>query len=384
MADLFTPVVPEGELNGLFRRVRSEDVYASTRSLMNEIFRDLPNPDPHFVKEFQTHGFDARVWELYLFALKLDGPWRIARPHDAPDYLFLRDGAQVWVEAVIAGPAQKIQSPEEDTNIQEFLDNGLAIRYGTPLGRKLAKAYWNMEHVAGQPLVIALADFAERDPFRWNHHALSRYLYGVDSAMDSKPGEPVTAQFVPVTAHVHGLKVVPSGFFGLPGAENISAVLFSNAGTISKFHRKAFDPAVDRNYRMVRHGFCADPRPDSPLPEPFSYVVSDAVDEKWIEGSVVLHNPNTKVPVPREFFHGMLQYWRLTDRFDIDAPDFHPQMSVTGVFRCKDGDVDDEFESLVDRLADYFLLRTQLGQDDLAETYRRHAELLQKAGVVPS
>jgi hypothetical protein len=34
-----------------------------------------------------------------------------------------------------------------------------------------------------------------------------------------------------------GQKVIPSGFFDLPGPENVSAVLFSNSGTISKFNR---------------------------------------------------------------------------------------------------------------------------------------------------
>lgn len=32
-------------------------------------------------------------------------------------------------------------------------------------------------------------------------------------------------------------KVIEAGFFELPGAENMSAVLFSNAGTIAKFDR---------------------------------------------------------------------------------------------------------------------------------------------------
>lgn len=141
------------------------------------------------------------------------------------------------------------------------------------------------------------------------------------------------------------------------------------------YHRKAFDPGIDR------HGFCADPTPESPLPEPFAYVVGPTLDEKWSEGLVVFHNPAALAPIPSEFFTGAVQYWRKGNDFKVTAPDFFPHMSVTANMRCKDGDVTPKFEEFVDTLAEYFAFKTQLGDSELAQTYAQHAELLKKAGL---
>jgi transposase InsO family protein len=40
-----------------------------------------------------------------------------------------------------------------------------------------------------------------------------------------------------VTTHHWGTKEIPSGFFDLPDAEHVSAVLFNSSGTIAKFNR---------------------------------------------------------------------------------------------------------------------------------------------------
>jgi hypothetical protein len=41
----------------------------------------------------------------------------------------------------------------------------------------------------------------------------------------------------PIDKHKSGTKETPSAFFAQPNAENVSAVLFSNSGTIPKFNR---------------------------------------------------------------------------------------------------------------------------------------------------
>lgn len=43
-------------------------------------------------------------------------------------------------------------------------------------------------------------------------------------------------------------KQIPSGFFNLPDAENVSAVLFTNTGTIPKFLRMANDLSAGRRH----------------------------------------------------------------------------------------------------------------------------------------
>ncbi len=43
--------------------------------------------DGNFVEQFQTTGFNARVWELYLFAALTEANLRLERPDPAPDFL---------------------------------------------------------------------------------------------------------------------------------------------------------------------------------------------------------------------------------------------------------------------------------------------------------
>ena len=373
--DLFELQVPESDANAFFLRFRSEPCYESTRALMTRLFANLPNPDGHFVREFQTQGFDARIWELYLFALREDGLWSIDRPMPSPDYRFSRGQHHVWVEAVIASSTQRLHEPDNPDHFPEFIDHALAIRFGTPLANKLAKRYWELPHVAGQPLVIAIADFVESNVVRWGEQGLRRYLYGADYVMTSHPGEELAGRVIDVSEHRYGAKSIPSGFFSFDAAENISAVLFNNSGTVAKFHRKAFDPAMDRTYRLLRHGLCPDPRPESPLPQPFAYIVGE-VEESWREGTVLLHNPNARYPIEHSFFEGTTQWWFKDGDFNVDVAEFHPFNSETTIFSAG-GEVDEDFTRVLDALAEKVVERMQMTPEDLAKTYDRHRKILE-------
>lgn len=132
-----------------------------------------------------------------------------------------------------------------------------------------------------------------------------------------------------------GTKVIPSGCFSLPDTENISAVIFSNAGTISKFNRMGHQGRHRAsNVLMIRRGSCFNPDPNAIVPLLFQYEVGDGThEETWGEGLEVHHNPKARVPIPFELFADL---WQV-------APDdrgvlrglyrpsgvFHPYGSVT-------------------------------------------------------
>ena len=371
MRDLFELVVNGTQASPSFMQLRSDPIYGTTRALMNRLFSELPKPDGNFVEDFQTTGFESRVWELYLFALGEDGIWSVDRPCEVPDYHFSRFGEKVWLEAVIAGPAQRLRDPSEQGDFQKFVDNGLAFRFGTPLKRKLEHGYGDLSHVKGRSFVIAIADFAQTHPVPWTEHGLRRYLYGHDYIMTSDVGRPLEGRTTQIAAHHYDSKTIPSSFFGLPGAEHISAVVFSNSGTVDKFHRKAFDATRDRSYRLLRRGLCPDPRPESHLPQPFAYVVGE-VDESWSEGLVAFHNPNALRPISRLFFQGIAQWWFRNGEFEVQAPEFHPLNSITDVFEPVDADAGDDFVARLNIFADDWVERTQMTDEDVAIMYERH------------
>ncbi|WP_454622003.1 hypothetical protein [Bradyrhizobium cenepequi] len=66
--DFFTPLVPAERLHPTFRVLTSEERYSPARDLIAAMMRFHENADGNFVEQFQTTGFDPRLWELHLFA----------------------------------------------------------------------------------------------------------------------------------------------------------------------------------------------------------------------------------------------------------------------------------------------------------------------------
>ena len=71
VSNLLTPLsgIAADKQHWAFRRLIAEEKYAPARDMLREVWATFPNPDSHFVREFQTRGFDARIWELVLAAV---------------------------------------------------------------------------------------------------------------------------------------------------------------------------------------------------------------------------------------------------------------------------------------------------------------------------
>jgi hypothetical protein len=104
-----------------------------------------------------------------------------------------------------------------------------------------------------------------------------------------------------IDKHVVGEKEIPLGLFFQPGAENISAVMFSVSGTVSNFNRMGKQAGFgEDNVKLFRMGAYHDHDPDASLPKMFSYEVNEDCTETWAEGMSMFHNPNALHPVPEE------------------------------------------------------------------------------------
>ena len=336
--DLLAPIVPDDQQHRSFRSLIQGPGYGPARDLLRDVWAAFPNPDDNFVREFQTKGFDARVWELALFAVGHFGPYQVTRPSTAPDFRFERNGLGVWIEAVTSNPSATLpaDSDADDSDDIEVrfhtMNNVVPIRLGSPLYSKLSKQYWELPHVAGEPFVIAIEDFADPSPVRTSDAPLFRYLYGLEHRVTSLPGEVVKIEEVKIPAHQHGSKLIPSGYFDLPGAENVSAVIFSNEGTIPKFNRMAFDFEKYPDVRMTRVGSCMDFDPRATVPTAFGWLVGD-FPEEWGHGVSVFHNPNAVRPIPVDFFEGFSgRHWFEDGRYENLFRDFTPNASITAVY----------------------------------------------------
>ena len=68
LGDPFAPVVSAGRRNVHFEQARTWGGAEPGRLMAKEICVHFPDPDGNFLEQFQTTGFDARIFELYLYA----------------------------------------------------------------------------------------------------------------------------------------------------------------------------------------------------------------------------------------------------------------------------------------------------------------------------
>jgi len=180
--DFLTPVVKEHVMNSSFRHLISERGLSPARQL-GELMNYFEDPDGNFVKDFQTGGFDARVWELYLYALFTELGYGFDRTHPAPDFYCQGPRGEFFVEATTINPSANPPTLD-DTPRLAYFDNYVPRKFGSVLKSKLdkkilGKRYWELDHVAGMPLVFAVQDFHAIRAMSWSNTGLVEYLYGI-------------------------------------------------------------------------------------------------------------------------------------------------------------------------------------------------------------
>jgi len=331
LPSLFDPVVPEDRLHPSFRLIREGPAHSAARVVMDRVFRRMGDRDGNFRQQFQSDGFDARVWELYLYAALEDAGYQVTQPGSAPDFVLRSDEFQWSVEATTANlrPGEDQPDFENSDELLAFLADELPIRLGSPLFTKLQREYEELPHVEDKPFVLGLECFVTSDGFFFSERTVTEYLFGLRSHPERRPDGSLAVRSEPVTEHRVGDKVVPSGFFEQPEARGISAVIYSNSGTVPKFNRMGFQDGLGLDQVWLgRFGFCGNPDPDADRPTVFSYEVGTR-REVWGEGLVVIHNPHARHPLPDAALRAGIQYRRVGDEIRHTLPPFHPFGSKT-------------------------------------------------------
>ena len=138
----------------------------------------------------------------------------------------------------------------------------------------------------------------------WSRSALSDYVYGTRIKLEKDQDGRVVPIYQTIDSHEWNGKTIPSGFFTQPGAENISAILFSNAATITKFNRMGkLAKLGGENVKMIKQGFLYNPDPNATEAIAFAKDIDDNdYEESWSESLIKYHNPYAKHPVKEELF----------------------------------------------------------------------------------
>lgn len=188
---------------------------------------------------------------------------------------------------------------------------------------KLQKRYWELEHVSGHPLILAVQDFHAPRAMTWSNTGLIEYLYGIRQ-IERKLGDG-RSEIVsePIEAYLWEGKRIPAGFFRQPDAENISAVIANPGGTIAKFNRMGFVAGFgDRSIRMVRGGICYRGKL---VPESYADEVhAQGYGETWCEAISVYHNPGARHPLATHAIPGAAHHTSNGQRILSSMPPFFP------------------------------------------------------------
>lgn len=336
--DLFKITAATEKLNTHFVHMRTAPAAEPARIMANEIFEDFPNPDSNFIEQFQTTGYDSRIFELYLYAYFSHSGYAVRRDFDKPDFIINKGGITVALEATTINPSQLEERREtrkfEELNeeeLQEKFNNEVPIRFGGPLFSKLNKRYWELSHCQDIPFVLAIEAFHEEMALYFSDNSLGQYLYGLRHFPDWTEDGHLIVKSTPIENHKLGKKVIPSNFFNQPNADYISAVIFSNSGTYAKFLRMGYQAGYHRgNVEIIRRGTCYDSDPDATQPLLFSYDLSDPpMIESWGNGLTVFHNPRAQFPIPKGYFIDSAEASIEDGKMKTDVPYFHPYMSQT-------------------------------------------------------
>ena len=342
---LFVPVVSPEKLDPDFKRLMDHPSYHPAREMLDHIYQAFIDLDGNFLEQFQTTAFDARFFELYLFAYFSKSGFEVDQTNQSPDFIVTRDGLTVAVEATTVNPSQTKHSerntlpselnPEE---YEHYLDNELPMKFGGPLFSKLKLEYWELEHCKGKPFVLAIEAFFNEESLGFSESAISQYLYGQRQSSGWAADGGLEIHTEPVASHTSGTKTIPSNFFEQPGTEHISAVAFSNSGTHAKFTRMGYQQGFGLDhFEIHRRGFCFTPDPDAKDPSYFSFSLAQPpLVEWWGQGLVVHHNPNALFPLPTDFFHGAMQAYIEDGQYKADIPDWHPFVSTTFIFHFEE------------------------------------------------
>jgi hypothetical protein len=337
--DLFDLVTAAEKRHPLFEGVRTSPNDEPGRMMANEIFATFTDPDGNFVQQFQTTAFDARTFELYLFAYLKKSGFEIDRRSSAPDFIAESQLGRVAIEATTSNAARTFDLDQILGDIDaltpelriERMRHEFPIRLGGPLLDKLRKRYWELPQCAGLPLVLAIEPFHGTTSLMFTDSGLSDYLYGVrhGATRDSDGNLLITTS--DIQNHVLGAKTIRSGFFYQPDVEHISAVVFTNGGTWPKFTRMGYQAGFHRGNLLIgREGWRQDHDPQASEPSKFFYWLHDRDHfERWGEGLAVFHNPNALIPLPRKYFPDAADSALRNGVLHSLVPDFHPFSSFT-------------------------------------------------------
>lgn len=339
--DLFKDLDNESKQHHIFKSIKSEITHFLAYEVIKEISYYYKDIDGNFIEQFQTvNGFDARIWELYLFCFFQEQLFSFKRNYNAPDYMLKKANQEIAVEAVIVSEKLNIDIMNIDKEyIDQKLKNEIPLMFGSTLFNKMRfdekkLPYWEMEHVKSKPLIFAIADFSGPMSMTWSHNAISDYLYGYRNENSFDEDGRLVTKAIKINDYVkQNGQVIPSGFFFQPQSEYVSAIIINPCGTIGKFNRLGRQAGLGSTIPIIKRMGEFHNHEYNSLKHIFrEYIVDEKSSETWSEGAIVFHNPNAKYPLDIDLFDEKVSQAYMKDNLIYRSyPEIFPYSSMSQI-----------------------------------------------------
>lgn len=333
--DLFKDLNKKHQEHPYFTLLNYDGKYSSAKEAIKEVSYHYKDIDGNFIDQFQSkNGFDARIWELYLFCLFKEQYFHFNREFEAPDYIIEKYGQRIAVEAVIISRKNNDFSPKEPKTPQEMnamLEHEIPLMVSNAIYDKVKKKYWEKDHVKDIPLTLAVADFHDTFSMTWTYEAFLTSLYGVKpNITQSEKGNPYQSlKKVEAFKKKNGTKI-PAGLFFQPEYENISAVIYNPTATISKFNRMGRQAGLgSKESDLIWIAAFHDHTKGALVPKMKTLVIDENCSETWSMGTTLFHNPNAKHPIHPELFSEQIAHVNMIDGRLLNlTPKIHPYQGM--------------------------------------------------------
>lgn len=318
MDDIFKTIVKEEKLSDEFKLLSENKLFAPAKELVGNIGKLFEDKDGNFIQQFQSDGFNTRLWELYLFNFFTENGFDILGDNNRPDFHLKKEDNELFVEASLSSEKDDEFTKEyiegsiekNDLSVQKDILDYYIMRMGSVLYSKLQKEYWELDWVKDKPLLLAITP---------SHNYISKflpdakiieYLYGFRLITRVTNSGLELVRRETITEHTFRDKKIPANFFSQENTENISAVIFTNNADLHKFNRIGYEQGLsEEELIIIRSGLKYNPEQDSQALD-FTYNIEKGKEtENWSESLTIFHNPNAKFPLDRNIFKNIRQVW---------------------------------------------------------------------------
>lgn len=186
--DFFTPIAALEKLDPTFKILIQAPRYSPARGLIETMMRSYEDADGNFIEQFQTTAFNARLWELYLFATFIELGFAGRDGLAIPDFLFSSPLGSIGIEATTSNPpaGSNIEPPKDEKDLVAYIENYIPIKLSNVLRPKLERKppYWEIPEMKDVPFVIAVQDFHLAGSMTMITSAITEYVFGVRHTLD--------------------------------------------------------------------------------------------------------------------------------------------------------------------------------------------------------